>query len=910
MAKNFKHLIGETVFPGLDNVNVYDYENTFDYDRWTPDTTVKLCNVNWRDRAPLHAVKFESDAARDSYFDAIPGRSVELTIMQRLLHDGTITVPVPFDECNTYNYLVVDYPIATSEGEPIAYETTEGVRRYFYFIESCFSEAPNTTRLDISVDWWTTFINRVNINSAILERGHYPVVMTDTDTYLENPANNAALLLAPDVGGGEPDRVNSTQFLSLEQGQKLIVALSPMSAATFKTLSAPGAPTDTTAPIFSDATGERWGEDYKVTGYLWGYDVGDYSSVTTPTDPATVTSGILAPIYAYAFTSDTLAPSDLISDLIEFAPQFCQTLQGLIVLDATLVTTVSAGNVSLGQHTYNLMQVLSSKVSLEFELSKDAFNYPDELVRFAKLYTYPYAQLEITDNAGNSHAVRIETISTKAVNVITNVAYPVMQTLAYIEGANSDVNSYHYVIKELGNVAGFIEDKAKTLPVNMELTALQWDIPIYSIVMSGFDSWKLHSANGSRAAGRYNAIKNYQNSIRTINTGEHNTIDSAETGYDNATRSASTASTNALANNATGYGNAVRSANTAKTQNTNSNTTTTTNAAISRALASANTVRGTANAASVTNYQNQLTIAVTNYDIGYNEVSAGVSTTTNAISGVANAIGAGLSGGIGAGIGTAVSTVVGIASDQLLTNAMNNNAENKKTAATNNATQIVELNNDYSEAVTDATNTASQQMTANDVNTSATNATLSQQTATSNASDTKATGDANTGRTLTTANANALDTLQVSTDNAGYTRDAAALNAQTDLVAAQTNAGYTISDRKNDAPIMLGTNSGDPTLDVRGWRGVTINVRTQQPAEIAQAGAEFARYGYTLGQAVDASELCLMDNFTYWQCSDIWLTGGAGTIQIALDRITDMMREGVTVWSDPDKVGKVTIYDN
>ena len=89
-----------------------------------------------------------------------------------------------------------------------------------------------------------------------------------------------------------------------------------------------------------------------------------------------------------------------------------------------------------------------------------------------------------------------------------------------------------------------------------------------------------------------------------------------------------------------------------------------------------------------------------------------------------------------------------------------------------------------------------------------------------------------------------------------------------------------------------------------------MKVKTQKPGEIAPAADQMLRYGYTLGQLWNFAGFNLMQHFTYWQCEDLWLTGGAGVIESAQEQIKRILRAGVTIWSDPDEIGHVSIYDN
>ena len=83
-------------------------------------------------------------------------------------------------------------------------------------------------------------------------------------------------------------------------------------------------------------------------------------------------------------------------------------------------------------------------------------------------------------------------------------------------------------------------------------------------------------------------------------------------------------------------------------------------------------------------------------------------------------------------------------------------------------------------------------------------------------------------------------------------------------------------------------------------------------SEISQTGDFFARYGYSLNQNWDiqSSGLILMKNFTYWKATDIWvddMKDSNNFVQLSLSKI---FMQGTTVWSNPEIIGKVSVYDN
>ena len=128
----FPHL-NDTEFPNLSNMDVYKYQNTFDYKRWSDGTRIYLCNVlfnsDYKD-----VVKFKNDVERDNYFDKLNSYTVELKTRFHVAPDNSVKIPVPYTVASKYNYLYVDLPTMTSDNEPINYESNRREHRYFYFI--------------------------------------------------------------------------------------------------------------------------------------------------------------------------------------------------------------------------------------------------------------------------------------------------------------------------------------------------------------------------------------------------------------------------------------------------------------------------------------------------------------------------------------------------------------------------------------------------------------------------------------------------------------------------------------------------------------------------------------------------------------------------------------------------------
>ena len=265
--------------------------------------------------------------------------------------------------------------------------------------------------------------------------------------------------------------------------------------------------------------------------------------------------------------------------------------------------------------------------------------------------------------------------------------------------------------------------------------------------------------------------------------------------------------------------------------------------------------------------------------------SAGGAAATIAVAGIVGAI----SGGVAAE--TAMNNAIILTQVQATlagATAGANRANDTLTAGYNTNTTN-ELNDSKTEQTTNTNNCLTGQ-TANNV-----------AAATANASNTSGTMKSNAARTRGT-----------SVSNAGYTQTAAERNAKELLEAAQEKARNRYESARNAQPQNVGIISGSPEADYFMTRGVQWKVRTESDSAIAQAGDHFARYGYALNRMWDVSEsgFCPMPKFCYWKASDIWVDDAGSSDNEVNTTIRRMFLDGMTVWKNPDEIGRVSVYDN
>ena len=822
----FPHL-KDTQFPDVGNVDVYKYQNNFNYARY--DTTqmhIQICSVPW-DMGEAHignrtisgignVVWFETEAKRDKWFDDIPdSECIRFDTKYKELHrDNQIIVPVPFDVACLFNYLVVSYEPFASRGDLIQYETGNGLDKWFWFIREVEFVAPNATKLHLMNDAFQTFMYRIHINGMILERGHAPMFATDANTYLFNPLQNNSGLLAEDVNfGGEPSKVTATETHVFNDETVAVIACTANPTSTWGTK----------------------GDD------TW----------KTPANAYYATDGVPS---IRMFSLPVASLNTFLSNIESDFPQFKQTVKGVFFAPSELLTL--GASFTFAETACNWIS--TAKHSFDFiTLSKSQFGYANEYADLAKLYTYPYAHIEVTDENGNTDILRIEdTDGSLKISACLSLAYPAINIQAHILGYGSSAeNSISF---------SNITNRSLTIGGKWYETLHTWDVPMFGIVQSSAKHYDYDTH-----FDREQAVTAYTNE------------------YTSSTESAATARTNAKA-----------SAATDKTNADNSADTITDNAALQAACNTSQTAAGnthvtsdaadniTQNNASV-NAANGYTNASTNNQINMQYATAAASQAANAI----NAIGSGIvslaSGNVGGAVSAAFSGVASGVGTAMATEA-GVNYTTAQAAASNayNYTKGLCSNANGNDLATNAVTAANAKCAAANAYT------------TGAAANSSATMKTNASNSKTTADANADRTYNTDTANAGRTQNTAQNAVSNGIKQAALGRPYEFGDFKNN---------GQATTKPQA---LFANIVTQAKSAIEQAGDEFLRYGYYYNRQWNFDgNWNIGKYFTYWKLADFWVRG-LNIPDMYVDKLRFFLYGGVTVWRKPEDIGSVTIYEN
>ncbi len=871
---DFPHL-KDTNFPDINGVNVYKYQNNFDYARWQGKVNYKLINVKWNS-VYNDVPYFNTVAERDAWFDAQEGYVDSLESVFNNTPKNSLKVPLPFNDAYHYNYIVIDMPIQTSESQPLNYANDSmRVKRWFYFIEDMNQLSPSTTELQLSIDYWTTFVNTVSIPYLMLERGHAPMMQTTVEEYLANPIANNEYLLAEDFNYGNDSIIQTSSYIPIGNGTKYVLFCAPYQKDDFNLFDGTKYTGNSTPPTFADIN-NRWGNQLQVNDYEWKYGNTDYTNAKLPVYN-TGEAGILNGCACYAIEGQYAQA--FFNEMTTYHVNFIHGIQAMFILDESLFNRTS-------EFTFNgyTLYTVGRKINIDnISLSKAHFGFDSKYSKITKLYTFPYSVLEITDDEGNSFTAKIENCGNIQMHAQVSLVYPFLNYNVFFSGINGD-GTMQYTWK-------LIDDSTvdKTMwASDFSKFMMDWNVPTYTIYISAENEYAANNAAGMKAR-RLGAIVDYENAVRFANTTYENTDDSFTTSTSNVNRTTTknVANTNRINDMHDNIGARENARDYNLTDITNDFLDSTTATARNRLL-------------------NDAAVDLAVIDAGINAQAENVALT--AVGGtVGNVIAGGIAtGGIGAaagavnGIMNGITSAIGFGITQQYAEVQKAALKNKTLRLAGDtqygAGGITEIRDANKLKNTDSMEEINDCRYGNDDSITE----YQNETRLANSLADKTCDDANAAATQTTE-----------TNNADWTRDANVVAEQNILIQKQREAEAQYRNARLQKPNQYGAYSGDFAPDAYMRRGVRFNIRTQTKSAIAQAGDAMLRFGYALHRVWDMDKgFHYGKNFTYWKAEDIWINDGTGVANIATNAIANILLSGVTVWKDPEKIGTIGIYDN
>lgn len=819
MSKSFPH-ISDTAFPNVGNVNVYKYRNEFDFSKFANlQMHIKLMSVPW-DLGEVHVglksipmgnvVSFENDKERDKWLNAQTG--LEFDTRYKAYHaNDEIKLPVPFESCAMYNYIVIDY-----EEPPVNYGNMPRIARWLYFIRNVKMESVNSTVCTIQRDSWQMFSNSVNISYMLLERGHAPMFEAATPKkFLDDPVNNTSGLLAQDANFGAATISGNVSRWVPSEGEQMLVFC-----------------------LYANVNNGNWGTK-------------DANTWDVPRQVLKRKNGALGS-HVFAIGVDDVEA--FFSNMDEDVPQFAQCVEACFCVAKSLVSLGDSFRFA-GVECYPCGGTANLD-SLKLP-TVEQFGYPEQFAGVTKLYTFPYAHLELTNEQGETTEINIEDCSGSALQVRSSLslALPWLRLDAHVNGVGG--KSSKLTFKNL-------TDHTFTHGGEWYKLIRRWEIPCMQI-------------------GQGN---NKTNDYRT----HYDRLSNSEVADANATTTTEDAATDTAAKKKIAAENADCLTDNTATQ-CSANTTMT---ATSATGASKDTTLGNELNKAIQAWNAGMARELVNNDSDSKIQSAGIAAAGNILSSTATgaitgATGGALVGSVVPGAGTAAGAVVGGIGGAIAGVASGVVSGMQTGVAINANSTQAEIQISNSDAIMSSTNTNNTQRTSNQ------NSVNKSNTATQNAaSKTQASRSAS----CTTTN----QATQNSATNAIASNDAANMRNVASIQNKRQQDSAHIQ-----APNVFGraTDSDNVTRPQGLWLQVV-----KQPADcIAMAANEFLRYGYRYNQMYDFKGFNVGMKFTYWKAADIWMTA-QNLPDAFVDEVRNYLLQGVTIWRKPEYINATTIYEN
>lgn len=173
-----------------------------------------------------------------------------------------------------------------------------------------------------------------------------------------------------------------------------------------------------------------------------------------------------------------------------------------------------------------------------------------------------------------------------------------------------------------------------------------------------------------------------------------------------------------------------------------------------------------------------------------------------------------------------------------------------------------------------------------------------------------------TTNNASTSQANAFSLAQTNLGNqqtmqfADMNKQLAQATAQGDYENTIAGINAQVQQTQTVPPTTSGALGGDAFNLANGLIGVMVRYRQIPPAAMQAIGEVWLRYGYYVQRFMRLPEnLMAMSNFTYWKLHELYVRSSTCPEEYRLT-VKGIFESGVTVWTDPDKIGVTDYADN
>lgn len=446
------------------------FGTTFNYNVWTPDTTVTMVTVPWNSDY-RDIVYYDSQASLDAWIDS---QSIKITFDQLSYAklDAPISIAVPFNTASRFNYIRVQNGIQPVKGGKIGTNYyIDSPRTYYYFILDVRFISPNKTELVLQLDVWQSFKDFLTFGRSYIERGH--VGIAEANNFDDNGRTYLTVPEGLDTGN---EFVIDTTYSSV------------IADTTIPAVGSEGGPSDNSFDIIVCSTTD-------LTG-----DPGTVSAPNLATAKGNIFEGLPNGCQILWFTS--------VFDFqvwVSSMSQFPWITQGIISITGVPPLRLQSGTYTTESSGGQTVNVLGSTnvnanshpvVDVVYQLSLNWRNNIN-LGRYSnlkKFLTYPYMAIEMTTYNGTPLLLKPECLASNDISVLMRMhVVPPSPRVALIPQA--------YNAKQ--GASG--EDSSEYLDMSTGI----FDLPTFSILNNAYIGYM--AANAHRIGYGYSSADWTQN---------------------------------------------------------------------------------------------------------------------------------------------------------------------------------------------------------------------------------------------------------------------------------------------------------------------------------------------------------------------------------------------------------------
>jgi len=515
-------------FPEIPD-NIYKYSTLFNYDVWTPNSSVKLCNVPW-DASYRDVVRFDSAQAQADYFVNISSQTTTLSRMSILKFGEPVLIDVPYNTALAYNYCVVVNPLA-----PVPKEQSGARTTYYYFITDMEYVAPNTTRCHVMLDVFQTFAQNLQFGRCYVERGHVAISASLTGSAYDQ---RRYLTVSEGVEHGAEYQLCGRDFVTLQDSEPGV--------GVYSTASLQNAFGDVSKQNLNTSSGGSCaGMPSGAEAYIMSYS--EFQKLMNALQGA--------PWVAQCITAIYMIPGRFAKWYIDNASV---SLAGGAAHAAALCNGDTADMGLIFEESF-----LDSATDDKWNITKTYKN--GRYKNLLKLNVYPYSIIEVTANSGNALIVKPELLPQINSDYKHHLIFELVGTISQPNPkAYAYLKYYNAVADQPDTKLDFYRGAKKvdyTFAAGefLDFALSLYDFPQCSIVTNQYLNYMASNANEIRYSFQ-SADWSQQKALQSASNSYDNSMISARTGLQNTGLSTQNAANVTAMNNAFSQRNWMNSA--------------------------------------------------------------------------------------------------------------------------------------------------------------------------------------------------------------------------------------------------------------------------------------------------------------------------------------------------------------